>query len=392
MVDKQRKYIMYPHGGSGNHGCEAIVRTTMRLIGEENDFILFSDNTEEDKKYIDKIKFDIKSPKDDIKKKSLRYIVSALKYHLLNVYDSFDVLSFSPIITAINHNSILLSIGGDNYCYGDNEYIYLINKYARKKGCKTVLWGCSIGEDDLTDKMVVDLSKYDLIIARESISYFNLKKINSNTVLVPDPAFTLKTSKAKVSQDLLSKPYIGINISPMIQSKEKIKGITVENYIYLIDKIISETEYNVALIPHVVKDKNDDRIIIKEVYDKVVDKKRIYIVEDQNCEQLKSIISGCECFIGARTHSTIAAYSSCVPTLVVGYSVKAKGIAKDLFGTYENYVLPVQELKNIKDLYQAFSWVFEHRINIRDHLSKIMPQYIDRVYEIREILEKGIGN
>ena len=58
-------------------------------------------------------------------------------------------------------------------------------------------------------------------------------------------------------------------------------------------------------------------------------------------------------FIGARTHSTIAAYSSGVPTLVVGYSVKAKGIAKDLFGTEENYVLPVQALKeenNLKDV------------------------------------------
>lgn len=388
MVNKQRKYIMYPHGGSGNHGCEAIVRTTVRLIGEENDLILFSDNTEEDKKYIEKIKFDIKSPKYNIKKNSLKYILSALKYHLFNVRDSFDVLSFSPIITAIDNNSVLLSIGGDNYCYGDNEYIYLINKYARKKGCKTVLWGCSIGEDDLTDKMVVDLSKYDLIIARESISYFNLKKINSNTVLIPDPAFTLKTSKAKVSQDLLSKPYIGINISPMIQSKEKIKGITVENYIYLIDKIILETEYNVALIPHVVKDKNDDRIIIKEVYDKIVDKNRVYIVEDQNCEQLKSIISGCECFIGARTHSTIAAYSSCVPTLVVGYSVKAKGIAKDLFGSYQKYVIPVQELKIPEDIYIKFNWILEHKMEIRCHLKNIMPEYINRVYNMKNYLKK----
>ena len=49
-------------------------------------------------------------------------------------------------------------------------------------------------------------------------------------------------------------------------------------------------------------------------------------------------------FIGARTHATIAAYSSCVPTLVVGYSIKARGIAKDLFGTDEGYVLPVQAL------------------------------------------------
>ncbi|MFR4670990.1 MAG: hypothetical protein ACLT69_14285 [Intestinibacter bartlettii] len=56
---------------------------------------------------------------------------------------------------------------------------------------------------------------------------------------------------------------------------------------------------------------------------------------------IKGYISRCRLY-RARTHATIAAYSTCVPTLVIGYSVKAKGIAKDIFGTYENYVLPVQ--------------------------------------------------
>ena len=70
--------------------------------------------------------------------------------------------------------------------------------------------------------------------------------------------------------------------------------------------------------------------------------------------ELKGYIARCRFFIGARTHSTIAAYSSGVPTLVLGYSVKSKGIAKDLFGTYENYVLTVQQLKEYSELGRAF--------------------------------------
>lgn len=65
-------------------------------------------------------------------------------------------------------------------------------------------------------------------------------------------------------------------------------------------------------------------------------------------------------FIGARTHATIAAYSSCVPTLVVGYSIKARGIAKDLFGTDEGYVLPVQALAKKEDLVNAFDWLYQN--------------------------------
>ena len=66
--------------------------------------------------------------------------------------------------------------------------------------------------------------------------------------------------------------------------------------------------------------------------------------------ELKGYIARCRFFVGARTHATIAAYSSCVPTLVLGYSVKSRGIARDLFGNEENYVLPVQSLQEPDEL------------------------------------------
>lgn len=86
--------------------------------------------------------------------------------------------------------------------------------------------------------------------------------------------------------------------------------------------------------------------------------------------ELKGIIAQCRFFIGARTHATIAAYSSGIPTLVVGYSVKARGIAKDLFGKEDGYVIPVQLLK--------------HEDDIKTELKKI----IGRENEIRKALKK----
>lgn len=386
----QKKYIMFPHGGSGNHGCEAIVRTTVDLLGMDKNILLFSDCIDEDIKYIKEFNYSVLSPLQEINKKSFKYLKAIMQYRLLNRKDAYDREAFDPIISSCEKDDILLSIGGDNYCYGDNDYIYLVNRYARKKGCKTVLWGCSIGREDLTEKMILDLELYNLIIARESLSYNNLKRINPNTVLIPDPAFTLKKSKGIIPNGLASKQYIGINISPMIRNNEKIEGITMKNYLFLIEKIINETKYNIALIPHVVKRNNDDRSLINELYNFISDKSRVYIVEDQNCLQLKDIISKCECFIGARTHSTIAAYSECIPTLVVGYSVKAKGIAKDLFGTDEGYVLPVQNLLNENDLYNAFQWIWNNRTQIKRHLNYIMPRYIDRVSTINKVLAEKL--
>ena len=43
---------MYAHGGSGNHGCEAIVRSTLKILNDVNvKKELFSTKPEEDQKY-----------------------------------------------------------------------------------------------------------------------------------------------------------------------------------------------------------------------------------------------------------------------------------------------------------------------------------------------------
>lgn len=114
------------------------------------------------------------------------------------------------------------------------------------------------------------------------------------------------------------------------------------------------------------------------------------MIDDCNCLELKGYISRCRLFIGARTHATIAAYSTCVPTLVVGYSVKAKGIAKDIFGTYENYVIPVQSLENSDDLINSFTWIYENEDKIKNHLTTFMPTYKKRGLEAKKEIEELI--
>lgn len=156
----------------------------------------------------------------------------------------------------------------------------------------------------------------------------------------------------------------------MVMENESIQGITIANYQNTIEYILDETDMGIALIPHVVWQEGDDRIPLRLLYDKYKKSGRIMFVEDHNCMELKGIIAQCRFFIGARTHATIAAYSSGIPTLVVGYSVKARGIAKDLFGKEDGYVIPVQLLK--------------HEDDIKTELKKI----IGRENEIRKALKK----
>ena len=110
------------------------------------------------------------------------------------------------------------------------------------------------------------------------------------------------------------------------------------------------------------------------------------MIRDHKAEELKGYISRCRFFIGARTHSTIAAYSSCVPTLVVGYSIKANGLAKDIFGTIDNFVCPVQTLDNEEDILNKFIYILKNENKIKRHLENMMPGYKKRVFELRNLV------
>ena len=162
----------------------------------------------------------------------------------------------------------------------------------------------------------------------------------------------------------------------------------MKNYKALVEHILKTTDMSVALIPHVIWDRSNDRTTINELYEFFKDEKRVVKIDDHSCEELKGYIARCRFFIGARTHATIAAYSSKVPTLVIGYSVKAKGIAKDLFGSYENYVVPVQCLEKEEQLLSAFQWMYDREEEYKKELDAVMPSYIEKAWSVSEKLQE----
>lgn len=60
--------------------------------------------------------------------------------------------------------------------------------------------------------------------------------------------------------------------------------------------------------------------------------------------------------------------------------MKARGIARDLFGKEEPYVIPVQSLKKNGDLTEGFRWLLQHEREIREHLEAVMPSYREQAY------------
>ena len=198
----------------------------------------------------------------------------------------------------------------------------------------------------------------------------------------------LDKKELPLPQGFLENNTVGINISPLINDYQNGENSIFENYKTLINGIINNTDMNVCLIPHVVWPYNDDLKAIDNLYKEFETTSRVIKLGDYSCEELKGFISRCRFYIGARTHSTIAAYSTCVPTLVVGYSIKSKGIAMDLFGEHEKYVVPVQSLKSSNDLLDAFEYFIKNEKMIKEKLEKVIPTYKKAALSAGEAISK----
>ena len=367
------RIALYAHGGSGNHGCEAIALSTIHTLGMQHDYIIVSEHSEEDFYYgLNKYARIVSS------REELPTGVRLFFYKIRKKLTSDDRLYYKFIYRSITEKTgpvdLAIAIGGDNYCYtGFLERFSVMNTIFLKHKVPIALWGCSIDPERIDETMLTDLRRYKFITARESITYQSLKDQGlQNLYLVPDTAFCLPRHTLALPDRFIEGNTVGINISPLIISHERIKGIVMRSFEVLIDYILNNTSMNIALIPHVVWDGNDDRIVLSAIFDKYSETGRITLVDDCSASELKGYISRCRFMIAARTHASIAGYSSLVPTLVLGYSVKSRGIAQDLFESYKNYVLPVEDIYDDQSLLLSFKWMLQEEPEIKSRLIEKM--------------------
>lgn len=378
------KKVLFMHGGSANHGCEAIIRTTAKLLGGPQEVELWSSGKQEDIQYGVSELVERIYVAEELKRGSLAHIEALIRRKIFKQPSA----NLEVFIKKLFRNSVAISVGGDNYCYpwSAKEGAQL-DTLIRKVCAKTVLWGCSLDNESITPEVREDLETFDLITARETMTYQLLKDINPNTVLVADPAFILEKTELPLPEGFIEGNTVGINVSPLIMEYGN-GGLIRRNYEKLIEYILNKTDMNICLIPHVVWEYNNDLMPINVLFDKYKASGRVCKVDDGNATELKGYIARCRFFIGARTHATIAAYSTCVPTLVVGYSVKSRGIATDLFGTDKDYVLPVQKLQNEGELSAAFQWLQNNEKQIRNRLTSFIPEYIERAKSAKQYLDR----
>ena len=290
----------------------------------------------------------------------------------------------------------------DIYGFGrvlSESYMTILGK---RKGSRMVLSPQTIGPfSGMLNRRIakIAMSCCDKIFTRDNQStlFCSELKYQGEVFEVIDVAFALPFEK---SLDLDNKEKIGLNVSGLLYRG----GYDYKNYFNLsfsykdfierlIEKLIAKNK-EVHLIAHVItKDGSieDDFVVCSELAKKYP---QVVLMERKESPiAVKSYIANMDVFIGARMHSTIAAFSSGVPVIPVAYSRKFNGLFNTL--NYQHYL----DAKGNYTVDTAVDYVLK-KIDQKDYLKKNIEQsksiYEGRlniyIQEVEKILDRIRNN
>lgn len=254
----------------------------------------------------------------------------------------------------------VLSIGGDNFSldYGPPHEFVRVCRYWMRRKVPIVIWGASVGpfsqDPDRELRMAEFLNEVDLITARESatVAYLSSIGVCRNVKRVWDPAFALDVEPCPCVDPAFfaHDRVLGFNISPLVARwfPRGDMDLMLEQVRLFLSRVQAQGT-RILLVPHVtgragLSHNNDEEVLARLLAILGGPSSDLMLLPvGLPCRQIKWAISQCRWFIGARTHATIAAVSSCVPTTAIAYSQKARGIWRDIFG-HERYLVPIPEL------------------------------------------------
>jgi colanic acid/amylovoran biosynthesis protein len=288
----------------------------------------------------------------------------------------------------------VFSVGGDNYSldYRLPSLIMGVDALAVNSGKKVYLWGASVGPFDTEPKFIPKVKEHlasmDKIIVREKISfeYLTQELGLSNVQLASDPAFSLEPEPTAIKDFWPDNKagVLGINVSPLLEKYRRgISDSLLAEVAEFIRYIVTEKELGVLLIPHVIpldgSQRNNDMYYMRAILKSLSDLGRSVTMMGPtlNAAQIKYVISKCNFFVGARTHATIAAFSTGVPTISISYSIKAEGLNEEIFG-HKDYVLKASDIGK-KELVDLFENLYENEMRIKQILNSKIPDMIKNV-------------
>lgn len=309
---------------------------------------------------------------------------------------------------------IFVKGGGFIHAHGEKSASYVMwfflfyIKLAKKLNKKVVFLPNSFGPFEgfsVKSQIKNTFRKIDLTLARENISAEKLGELLNNQIQVsPDLGFYLKASEKNIGKKILENynftnddKVVGITIRPWRFPGKENPGELYEKYIksvkdlslYITEKGYKVVFFNQSLGPNAHE---DDRNAIQYLISKFKEEdknKFIWVNENLNCEDLKSVYSNLYFFIGTRFHSVIFSMTSLVPSIAIGYGGnKAKGIMKDF--ELDNYVIQIEDVTS-DELIKRFDLGIKNYNYIKSRLEENTLFLLEKRASLIELIKNKIS-
>lgn len=330
---------------NGNRGCVALSLSTLYIIdkilnGRNIPHAFYLPQSGYDKKE----EHTIKAGKVNLKFISLMDITPlSIKQQIKNIakYKEYQATK-----EAYQEADFILDIGqGDSFAdiYGKRRFDWIFSQY--RLGMKYKKPYCilpqTIGpfkDASIRTQACKGISYAKCVMARDKQSYDYVKELlpDKSVTEIIDVAFFMPFNRKEFNKDFI---HVGLNVSALLwhggYTRDNQFGLNVDYPSVIrsiIDYFLKQANVKVHLIPHVVSGERhveNDYAVSYDLFEEYNHPNLILSPLFLDPISAKSYIAGMDFFMGARMHSTIAAFSSEVPVVPMAYSRKFNGLFTD---------------------------------------------------------------
>lgn len=229
----------------------------------------------------------------------------------------------------------------------------------------------------------IDLST--LIIARDKVSYENLKKISDNTGKIKqysDITLSLKVDNHKDKMSGTDYCCIVPNVRMLDRGGAEWQKQYVNSLKNAIEYILSNSTLQIKLVNH---SKTDDKKLVNELGDIYASVTRVTKVFEEDPLLLKAILGNAFFNLASRFHAVASSLSGNVPCVMTAWSHKYYELAQD-FGI-ENYCLQEPNLNKLYSLLDDMLDV-EKNNSLRKQITDMNEANVERNREMWATIKK----
>jgi colanic acid/amylovoran biosynthesis protein len=409
MDSDEKPFLLVGNGPYANRGCEAIAKSSIRLIREFYP----------DAPIINGSELGSYDQVDETEPFVFHEKCSTVSGGITRMWLSHQIYQRTKILVDLStagrfvrdkapRSRAVLSVGGDLIGLSHGSQILLQYLFfglaAQKAGKPFVIWGATIGNLDKGGKLkhvaFDHFKKCSLILARDedTIGYLAANGVADNVRLVADPAFLLEPAQPRIplpNREPLEES-IGFNLS----SAYGVQG-ELGNYRDMIklgadcvERMMQTSGRPIILVPHIVafpeNMPTNDTIFLSLVKERLAARGLDVPLLPSSLRswELKWVLGRLYAYVGSRMHSVVGALGAGTPTVSIGFSEKYPALNALLLG-HKRFYLSCRDLTP-QSCANKLSELLAEQESVRLHLGKRLPEIREMSHRAGQYLKEVV--